>query len=40
MTLSQQRGMFMDLVYLALIGLLVALLAGLAAGCARLGGTK
>lgn len=30
----------MDLVYLALIGLLLVLTAGLAAGCARLGGKK
>jgi hypothetical protein len=28
----------MDVVFLALIGLLVALMIGLAAGCARLGG--
>jgi hypothetical protein len=30
----------MDLVYLAGIGLFFALMLGLAAGCARLGGTK
>jgi hypothetical protein len=30
----------MDLVYLAAIGLFFALMAGLAAGCARLGGLK
>jgi hypothetical protein len=30
----------MDLVYLACIGLFFALMLGLAAGCARLGGAK
>lgn len=30
----------MDLAYLACIGLLFALMLGLAAGCGRLGGTK
>ena len=30
----------MDLVYLAAIGLIFALLIGFAAGCARLGGAK
>jgi hypothetical protein len=30
----------MDLVYLAAIGLFFALMAGLATGCARLGGLK
>jgi len=30
----------MDLVYLAAIGLFFALMIGLAAGCARLGGAK
>ena len=30
----------MDLVYIALIGLFLAVMLGLAAGCARLGGAK
>ena len=30
----------MDIIFLALIGLLFALMLGLAAGCARLGGGK